>query len=136
MQCLCGVNATASAPRALTGAGSARVRSLKADSAETAASAANGLSPTSVADDHRAATSQDFLTLPPPLVDGSVELCVKPEKEGGAVPFISLSLVKRRSKFSTSASPAVRLASSWMSMSVIGSEHKHIYVGDRSEAIN
>lgn len=38
-----------------------------------------------------------------------------------ASPFICFSLVKRRSKLSTSASPAVRLANSWMSMSVIGS---------------
>ena len=40
------------------------------------------------------------------------------------LPFISLSLVKSRSKFSTSASPAVRLANSWMSRCVIGSEEK------------
>lgn len=40
------------------------------------------------------------------------------------LPFISLSLVKSRSKFSTSASPAVRLANSWMSRCVIGSMKK------------
>lgn len=38
------------------------------------------------------------------------------------LPFISFNLVKSRSKLSTSASPAVRFASSWMSKSVIASE--------------
>lgn len=38
------------------------------------------------------------------------------------LPFISFNFVKSRSKLSTSASPAVRLASSWMSKSVIASE--------------
>lgn len=42
------------------------------------------------------------------------------------LPFISFNLVKRRSKFSTSASPAVRLANSWISKSIIGSERKEI----------
>lgn len=47
------------------------------------------------------------------------------------LPFISFNLVKSRSKLSTSASPAVRLASSWMSRSVIASEK--INTGQRGE---
>lgn len=42
------------------------------------------------------------------------------------LPFISFNFVKSRSKLSTSASPAVRLASSWMSKSVIASEEINI----------
>lgn len=46
-----------------------------------------------------------------------VDFCVFAE-----IPFICFNLVNRRSKLSTSASPAVRVASSWISKSVIASE--------------
>lgn len=53
-----------------------------------------------------------------------------------SLPFISFNLVKRRSKLSTSASPAVRLASSCMSKSVIASAGIHTIFSSCTTCLN